>query len=97
MKILEFEFEGNGFVLRGETVRRNHNLPNAVLKANLYLDGKLIEKAAKFPTNYHDRRLDIFWRYQLPDGKHQVKIEVIEDGGNAVMKSWDYIVYTKKK
>lgn len=97
VKILEFEFEGNGFVLRGETVRRNHNLPNAVLKANLYLDGKLIEKAAKFPTNYHDRRLDIFWRYQLPDGKHQVKIEVIEDGGNAVMKSWDYIVYTKKK
>lgn len=97
VKTLEFEFEGSGFVLRGETVRRNHNLPNAVLKANLYLDGKLIEKAAEFPTDYHDRRLDLFWHYQLPNGKHQVKIEVIEDGGNAVMKSWDYIVYTPKK
>ena len=97
VKTLEFEFEGNGFVLRGETVRRNHELPNSVLKANLYLDGKLIEKAAEFPTDFHDRRLDIFWHYQLSDGKHQVRIEVIEDGGNAVMKSWDYIVYASKK
>lgn len=96
IKTLTFEFEGNGFVLRGETVRRDNSLPHAILKANLYLDGKLIEKAASFPTDFHDRRLDIFWRYQLPEGKHQVKVEVIEDGSNTLMKSWDYIVYSKK-
>ncbi len=95
VKTLEFEFEGNGFVLRGETVRRNHTLPNAVLKANLYLDGVLVEEAAEFPTDFHNRRLDIFWRYLLPDGKHRVRVEVIENGGNAVMKSWDYIVYSR--
>ncbi len=96
VKTLDFEFEGNGFVLRGETVRRDQALPDAVLKANLYLDGELVEKAAAFPTDFHDRRLDIFWRYQLPEGKHRVRVEVIEDGANALMRSWDYIVYSRK-
>ena len=95
--ILTFEFEGTGFVLRGEAVRRDMNRPDAVLKVNLYLDGKLVEKAAAFPTHFHDRRLDIFWKYQLPEGKHQVKVEVIKDGANALLKSWDYIVYSKGK
>lgn len=96
VKTLTFDFEGNGFVLRGEAVRRDVNQPDAELKANLYLDGKLIEKAAAFPTSFHDRRLDIFWQYQLPEGKHQVKVEVIEDGANALLKTWDYIVYSGK-
>ena len=34
---------------------------------------------------------------QLPEGKHQVKVEVIKDGANALLKSWDYIVYSKGK
>lgn len=96
VKTLTFDFEGNGFVLRGEAVRRDANQPDAELKANLYLDGKLIEKAAAFPTSCHDRRLDIFWQYQLPEGKHQVKVEVIGDGANALLKTWDYIVYSGK-
>ena len=95
--ILTFEFEGTGFVLRGEAIRRDMNRPDAVLKVNLYLDGELDEKAAAFPTYFHDRRLDIFWKYQLPEGKHQVKVEVIKDGANALLKSWDYIVYSKGK
>lgn len=95
--ILTFEFEGTGFVLRGEAIRRDMNRPDAVLKVNLYLDGELVEKAAAFPTYFHDRRLDIFWKYQLPEGKHQVKVEVIKDGANALLKSWDYIVYSKGK
>lgn len=95
IKTLTFEFEGTGFVLRGEAVRKDHNLPDAAVKAKLYIDGRWTEEAS-FPTAFHDRRLDIFWKYQLPQGKHQIKVEVIEDGANALLRSWDYIVYSGK-
>ena len=95
VKVLEFDFEGNGFVLRGEAIKRNGNNPDAVLKANLYLDGKLIERNAEFPTSFHDMRLDIFWQYQLPEGRHRVKVEVTDDGGNGMLRAWDYIIYRK--
>lgn len=93
IKTLTFDFDGTGFVLRGETIRRNHNLPDAEVKAKLYIDGEFIEEAV-FPTNANARRLDLFWRYQLPKGKHQVKIEVLEDNSNARLRSWDYIIYS---
>ncbi len=49
--------------------------------------GELVEKAAAFPTHFHDRRLDIFWKYQLPEGKtSSKKVEVIKDGANAFVE-----------
>ena len=93
IKTLTFYFDGTGFALRGETIRRNHNLPHAEVKAKLYIDGEFIEEAV-FPTNANVRRLDLFWRYQLPKGKHQVKMEVLEDNSNARLRSWDYIIYS---
>lgn len=94
IKTLTFDFEGTGFVLRGEAVRRDYNLPDSEVKAKLYIDGEMIEEAL-FPTNYHDRRLDLFWKYQLPKGKHTVKVEVTPDGSNALLRSRDYIVYSE--
>ena len=93
IKTLNFDFEGTGFVLKGEAARRDYNLPDSEVKAKLYIDGEFIEEAT-FPTNFHDRRLDLFWKYQLPNGKHQVKVEVVEDNSNALLRSWDYIIYS---
>lgn len=93
IKTLTFDFDGTGFVLRGGAIRRNHNLPDAEVKAKLYIDGEFVEEAV-FPTNANARRLDLFWRYQLPKGKHQVKMEVLEDNCNAQLRSWEYIIYS---
>lgn len=72
-KPLEFEFEGTGFVLRGSANKVDKNSSEAVLEATLYIDGVEVE-TAKFPTDFTTRRHELFWKYQLPKGKHNVKV-----------------------
>lgn len=90
---LEFEFEGTGFVLRGDAIKRKDDVPDGVLSATMYIDGEKIE-TAEFPTAYRYRRLDLFWRYQLPKGRHTVKIELDESSDKYLLRSWDYVVYS---
>lgn len=90
---LSFEVEGTGFVVRGEAVRRDYSKPDDVIKAKLYIDGHFMEEA-EFPTSFRYRRLDLFWNYQLANGKHNVMIVVDKLETNALLRSWDYIVYS---
>lgn len=71
-KEIEFDFEGTGFVLRGET-HKQANLPDIIMEATLYIDGEEIE-TAKFPTNFTTRRPEMFWKYQLSRKKHHVRV-----------------------
>ncbi len=93
-KDISFEFEGTGFVLRGEAAKRNWGLPDGEVTATLYIDGKQIETAS-FPTAFRYRRHDLFWKYQLPEGKHSVKVEVNSDTNDYFLKTWDYIIYSE--
>lgn len=93
IKELTFEFEGTGFVLRGEAARRSHNVPDSEVKATLFIDGEKVETAV-FPTSFRHRRHDLFWKYQLPKGKHQVRIVVDEAGKDYLLRSWDCVVYS---
>lgn len=72
-KEVEFEFEGTGFVLLGNAIKATKKMADKDLEATLYIDGKETE-TAKFPTSFVTRRLELFWRYQLPKGKHKVKV-----------------------
>jgi hypothetical protein len=91
ISVVDFEFEGTGFVLRGDAIKRRGELPEGEVSAIMYIDGEKIETAS-FPTAYRYRRYDLFWKYQLPKGKHRVKIEV-EANNDYLLRSWDYIVY----
>lgn len=90
---LSFEVDGTGFVVRGEAARLDYGKPDDVIKAKLYIDGHFIEEA-EFPTSFRYRRLDLFWNYQLSNGKHQVMIVVDKQNVNARLGSWEYIVYS---
>lgn len=92
-KVLTFEFEGTGFVLRGDVLKRSKDIPDGSLTATMYIDGEKIE-TADFPTAYRYRRLDLFWRYQLPNAKHTVTIEVEGASDEYYLRSWDYVVYS---
>lgn len=92
---LAFDFEGTGFVIRGEAIRRDPSKPDDVIKAKLYIDDRFVEEA-EFPTSFRYRRLDLFWNYQLQDGKHRIKIVVDKQEVNALLRSWEYIVYENK-
>ncbi|MCD7935999.1 MAG: ADP-ribosylglycohydrolase family protein [Tannerellaceae bacterium] len=90
---VEFEFEGTGFVVRGEAAKRDGVTTDGAFTASLYLDGQKVE-TANFPTSFHSRRLDLFWKYQLPKGKHTVRIVVDEPQKDYLLRSWDYIIYS---
>jgi hypothetical protein len=72
---VNFEFEGTGFALRGETAVRNAPA-NYVYNTELYIDGKLVE-TPKLPANFTTRRHELCWNYSLPKGNHQVKLKIL--------------------
>lgn len=92
---LEFEFTGTGFVLRGDVMRKTDNAPYGELQATLYIDDKPVETAG-FPLSYKYRRHDLFWQYQLPEGRHKVRVEYSPDEPY-FLRSWDYVIYSSEK
>ncbi len=90
-----FEFEGTGFIIRGKAIKRRQDLPEAVLEASVYVDGKELG-TYKFPTDFTTRRLEIAWKYQLPNGKHTVKIVAKNIPKGYELKPSEYIVYSDK-
>ena len=74
---VSFDFEGIGFAVNGDIdgySKGGEN--NYTLEAELYVDGELIT-TSKLPNNYTTRKNTLFWKYQLPKGKHDVKIVVL--------------------
>ncbi len=91
---IEFEFEGTGFVLRGDAQRKHEKAPYGELTAKLYINDEEVE-TAEFPLSYKYRRHDLFWKYQLPLGKYKVKIEYAPNDDYR-LRTWDYIIYSDK-
>ncbi|WP_460684347.1 ADP-ribosylglycohydrolase family protein [Niabella aquatica] len=90
-----FEFEGTGFALRGKATKKNNTLPDRVLEATVFLDGKELGHY-KYPTDFTTRKLEIGFKYQLPHGKHTVKIVTKDIPAGYELKATDCIVYTDK-
>ena len=62
------EIDGNGVVFKG---RVRYADPSYTAKVEMYMDGKLVE-TANLPadSNRKDYRPTLFWKYQIPKGKH---------------------------
>ena len=89
---LEFDMKGIGFVIRGYARKKKANAAPHVLQGVLYVDGKEVERA-NFPTGANHARTDLFWRYQLPKGNHNVKIEIANPHPDYEFVTVDYLVY----
>ncbi|MDO9634363.1 MAG: ADP-ribosylglycohydrolase family protein [Paludibacter sp.] len=92
-KELEFEFEGTGFVLRGSANKVDRNAEEAVLEATLYINGEKIE-VAKLPTEFTTRKPELFWKYNLPKGKHKVKIVANKVPKGYYIRAINYLIYS---
>ena len=88
---IEFEFEGIGFVVRGESARWN-STGEYVFEAELYVDNKFIERA-QLPVSFTTRRTELFWKYQLTHGKHQVRIRLLNPNKEHRLMVTDVVVY----
>ncbi len=89
---IEFEIVGTGFALRGDAMKNDSNTPHYVFDATMYIDGKK-EESAKLYTDFKLRRYDLFWKYNLPQGNHKIKIVIENPHQGYDVQTWDYIVY----
>ena len=99
-----FDFEGIGFVLKGEAKPKNRSnwqyenlgvAPDFAFNAELYVDGKKVE-TAKLPVSFTQRRHELFWKYQLPKGKHTVRVKLLNPDAEHAVRMSDLMVYSDK-
>ncbi len=87
-----FDFEGIGFVLKGETAKWESASTHAFQVA-VYLDGKLLE-TVDLPTSFTGRRPELVWKYKLPRQKHTVKLILLNPVEEQHIRITDLIVYS---
>ncbi|MHC1776919.1 MAG: ADP-ribosylglycohydrolase family protein [Lentimicrobium sp.] len=65
-----------------------------VAQVEIYIDGKLDEKAL-LPMKNTSRRLEPAWKYQLPEGKHEVRLKWVNPEADYEIRLNDLIVYSE--
>jgi len=91
---LIFQFEGIGFLLDGEAWRDFTGDYN--FQVEMYIDGKLDDRFS-MSTDETIRRYGFAWKYNLPDGKHEVRLKVLNPVSNFNIKTYDIITYSSKR
>jgi hypothetical protein len=71
---VELTIKGCGFVLTGHPTKES-GMPDAEVLVDVYVDGERLE-TVKMPTRHLVRRLEIAWKYDLPEGDHTLRVEV---------------------
>ena len=92
---ISFEFEGIGFAIASPPNLRNPQGKNHVFETEMYIDGELVEEI-KLPTQEKNRRFTPFWKYQLPQGKHQVVIKILNPVDFVDVQIQHAIIYDDK-
>jgi hypothetical protein len=87
------EFTGNGFALTG---RAKSNDDDAVIEIEMTVDDGEVERFV-MPVAFRERRHEVAWKYQLPEGKHTIKLKML----NLQVGMWvdlnDILVYSSQK
>ncbi|MBD0279505.1 MAG: ADP-ribosylglycohydrolase family protein, partial [Flavisolibacter sp.] len=91
---ISFDFEGAGFVLRGDASKWG-STSDYVFQTELYVDDKLIE-SPKLPVSYTTRRYELAWKYGLPKGKHSVRLKILNPSKEFDIRAGDVLVYSDK-
>ena len=87
-----FAFEGIGFAIQGDV--RGEDGKDHVLTVDMFVDDKQVE-TVELPTNFTRRRFIPFWRYQLPDGPHTVRLKVRQQAPGTTLRLQRAIIYGK--
>jgi hypothetical protein len=91
---INFDFEGTGFVIKGESAKWS-STTDYVIKTELFIDDKFVE-AIPLPANYTTRRYEVCWKYDLPKGKHHVKLKIVNPSDEYKIESPQVIIYSDK-
>ena len=91
---ISFEFEGTGFVLRGESARWG-STDTASMHAELYIDDKLAERVS-LPMSFTTRRHELCWKYDLPLARHRVRFKLNDGPGVNAISGVQVLSYSNK-
>jgi len=91
---INFDFEGIGFVLKGDASQWDSK-SDYVFNTELYIDDKLVE-SPQLPVSYTTRRYELCWKYQLPKGKHAVRLKILNPSKEYKINAGDVIIYSDK-
>lgn len=86
----EFIFEGTGAVFKGDIKSDDKQYVGEV---EMHIDGKLIE-TAKLPVEFRARRQELFWKYNLPKGKHTVTFKWLNPKPGVTINFGDVLIYS---
>jgi len=84
------EFEGIGVVVNGG-LRCPDN--SYVARVEAYIDDQLVE-TFNLPASIIVRRLELFWKYQLPKSKHNVSFKWLNPRNDAAITVSNILVYS---
>ncbi len=85
----EIVFEGTGIAVNGYVTGPDQKY---VAQIEATLDGETV--TFDMPRAYHDRRLDIFWAYELPKGTHTLKLKWLNPQEGMKVVCGSHIVYS---
>ncbi len=91
---VSFDFEGTGFVIKGETARWGSESVY-IFDTELYVDDKLVE-SPKLPASYTTRRYELCWKYDLPKGKHTVRLKILNPSKDEEFNASEALIYSDK-
>ncbi|SFQ80990.1 ADP-ribosylglycohydrolase family protein [Hymenobacter arizonensis] len=89
-----FDFEGIGFVVTGQTAKWASESPY-VFKMQVTIDNQAPE-TVDLPTAFTTRRYDLAWKYQLPKGKHTVRLKLLNPSPELECKLGEVFIYSDK-
>jgi hypothetical protein len=91
---ISFDFEGTGFVLKGESAAYTSR-SDFVFNTEVYVDGNKIE-SPQLPASYITRRYELCWKYDLPNGKHHVKMKILNPSSEHKLTASEAVIYSDK-
>ncbi|MFZ5428652.1 MAG: ADP-ribosylglycohydrolase family protein [Bacteroidota bacterium] len=92
---ISFDISGCGYVVTGRAAREN-NLPDAVLELEVWVDNQFVETIG-MSTAFRDRRHEVAWKYDLPEGNHTVRLVAKRIPSGYRIETNDVLVYTTEK
>jgi len=90
---LDLEFTGNGFALAGWA---RSDIGETIIELEMSIDGGSPERFT-MPTSSQSRRLELAWKYQLTEGKHTIKIKMLNPKNGVRVDVGDILIYSSNK
>jgi len=73
---------------------KDQTIDNYKIETEFYIDGELVV-SNKQPLALQERNHELFYKYELPAGKHTLVMKILNPHRDVILQVGDLIAYTK--